>query len=125
MVGIKKTIRGPAPRIPFERIAQKVLGNHYELSLVICGDRLAQRMNKAYRKKNYSPNVLSFPLSAREGEIFLNIPAVKRESKRYGNPLRERTALLFVHGCLHLKGLRHGRTMETTEKRVLREFGIT
>ena len=112
------------PRIPFENIARRILGARYELSLVICGDTLAQRMNNTYRKKNYFPNVLSFPLGPHEGEIFLNIPAAAREAKRYGIPLIERTALLFVHGCFHLKGLQHGRIMESAEKRVLRHFGL-
>lgn len=124
IVSIRTTIRGPVPRIPFERIARATLGDTYELSLVICGDALARRMNRQYRNKSYSPNVLSFPLSKREGELFLNIPCAAREARRHGLLLRARVALLFVHGCLHLKGLFHGRTMERTERRVLRAFSI-
>ncbi len=112
------------PRIPFEKIARAVLGEGYELSLVVCGDALATRMNRQYRNKTYSPNVLSFPLSKREGELFLNIPRAAREARDNGLSLRNRAALLFVHGCLHLKGLPHGRTMERTERRILRAFSI-
>lgn len=90
----------------------------------MCGDALARRMNRQYRNKSYFPNVLSFPLSKYEGEIFLNIPCAAREARRYGLSLRTRAALLFVHGCLHLKGLSHGRTMERTERRILRAFSI-
>ena len=121
-VSIKKTIRGKAPRLSFEKMAKHILGSNYELSLVICGDSLAQRMNKTYRKKSYKPNVLSFPISKNEGEVFLNVHCAKREAKRYRTTLPKRLALLFVHGCFHLKGLKHGSEMENAEERVLRRF---
>lgn len=122
---IKKTVRGPIPALPFEQMTRMALGASFELSLVICGDSLAQKMNKKYRHKTYSPNVLSFPLSKTEGEIFLNVRKAAREARGLNVPLRERLALLFVHGCFHLKGMRHGRIMESAETKVLRKFGLT
>ena len=147
-VDIKVTVR-PLPlfsksgkgRIPFERIAHAVLGKKYELSLVVCADSLAQRMNKVYRKKSYAPNVLSFPISKQEGEIFLNVRAAAREAPYYNGVVvrgearklrgtelrrmvRNHIAHLFVHGCFHLKGLQHGRIMEGHERRILRRFGF-
>lgn len=105
-------------------MAYAILGKKYDLSLVICGDTLAQKMNATYRKKIYRPNVLSFPYHRNEGEVFLNMRAASREARRFGVSLEERLALLFVHGCFHLKGARHGRIMERQEGRVLRRFGI-
>ena len=64
---MRRVSLGLTRRVPFEKIATAVLGNQYELSLVICGDTLATRMNKEYRKKTYKPNVLSFPISKTEG----------------------------------------------------------
>ena len=139
MLDIRTTLRTPpfvkgAGRIPYEKIARAILVRKYELSLVICSDGLAHGMNKRYRKKNYKPNVLSFPISKREGEIFLNVRKAAREALPAGRQSatlsakqkraawRNRMALLFVHGCFHLKGLRHGRTMEGQEQRVLRAF---
>jgi len=118
------TVRGQLPRIPYEKIADAVLGRRYELSLVVCGDTLARRMNKKYRKKAYAPNVLSFPLAKNEGEIFLNIRKAGREAKLFDLPLRARIAHLFVHGCCHLKGLKHGKQMEYIERQTLVRFGI-
>jgi len=123
-VEIRKTIRGSVPRIPFENIARAILSSKYELSLVLCGDVLARRMNKIYRKKGYAPNVLSFPLSRSEGEIFLNVRKATREANALGIPLSERLALLFVHGCYHLLGLAHGEKMERLEKKTLAAFGF-
>ena len=71
---IKTTIRGPVPRISYEAIARDILGNSYQVSLVLCGDRLAKRINQQYRKKSYAPNVLSFEIDENEGEIFLLPP---------------------------------------------------
>ena len=124
VVSIKKTVRGQVPRLPFEELAKGIFGTKYELSLVICGDTLARRMNKEYRKKTYKPNVLSFPISRYEGEIFLNVQCAKREAKKYGTTLPKRLALLFVHGCLHLKGLDHGDKMEAAEQKVLKKSGF-
>jgi probable rRNA maturation factor len=127
-------VRDASPRIAFEEIARLILSERYDLSLVVCGDSLAERVNRRYRlpalkfqqagKKDYAPNILSFPLGIYEGEMFLNVRAAAREAKKYGVPLKERLELLFVHGCLHLKGLRHGRTMEATEQKILRAFRI-
>ena len=134
MVEIRRTVKG-SPSLPYEKIATRILGRSYGLSLVICGDDLAQSINKKYRlpalklrqagKKTYSPNVLSFSYSKTEGEIFLNVRCAAREARAGGISPRARMALLFVHGCFHLKGYRHGRTMERQEARILRTFGLS
>ena len=130
-VDIKVTIR-PLPlfsksgkgRIPFEHMAIAALPRNYELSLVICGDGLARRMNQTYRHKEYSPNVLSFPLDKKSGEIFLNVAKAKREARKFGTTLRARLALLFVHGLFHLNGLDHGEKMEREEQKILKKFRL-
>ena len=121
---IKATVRRSVPPLPYEQLVREVLGPRYELSLVLCGDALARKLNKKHRRKTYAANVLSFPLSSSEGEIFLNAPAAAREARRYGTTHRKRLALLFVHGLLHLKGLQHGRTMDTREQKILRAFDL-
>lgn len=122
VVEILRTTRHSLPRVPFEKITRALLPKQYHLSLVLCGDTLARKMNRVYRKKTYAANVLSFPLDKYEGEIFLNVEAATREAKRFRVSLRVRLALLFAHGCLHLKGMRHGRAMEQLEKRTLGKF---
>lgn len=121
---IQSTLRGRIPELPYCEISQHILGASYTVSLVICGDRLARRINTEYRKKTYSPNVLSFPLSKNEGEIFLNIRKAAREAKRARISLQSRMALLFVHACFHLKGLDHSDSMERKEQEVLRAFKL-
>lgn len=121
---IRHTVSSRIPRIPFEKIARDILSERYVLSLVICGDALAGRINRTYGKKDYSPNVLSFPLGEYEGEIFLNLRCAEREAKVAKIGARSRVAHLFVHGCLHLRGLKHGATMDTEEQRILKRFGF-
>lgn len=121
---IRSTIRGPLPRIPFAAMKEAVLGKEYSLSLVICGDTLAQKLNRTYRNKEYKPNVLSFPLDRGSGEIFLNIRKAAREAEEYGMTPRQRTALLFIHSCLHLKGYDHGAAMERQERKFMKQFGF-
>jgi rRNA maturation RNase YbeY len=123
-IDVKVTIRGQVPRIPFERMAHDVLGMSYTLSLVVCGDKLAQKMNREYRKKTYYPNVLSFPYSKSDGEIFLNIPKASREAKQMSTTTLKRAALLYVHGLFHLKGLDHSDHMEALEQKILKKYGL-
>ena len=123
-VDITRTVKG-VPSLPFERMARSVLGKQYSLSLVICGDKLARRINTEYRKTTYAPNVLSFELAKNEGEIFLNLRKAEREARSSGVSRTERFAYLLVHGLFHLRGLQHGRTMETAEQKVMRAFRLS
>lgn len=126
MVDIRKTIRsgtrGKVPRVPFEAIAHAIFPKEYELSLVICGDALGRKMNRLYRKKNYAPNVLSFPLDASGGEMFLNARVAEREARKYDTSFKKRLTFLFIHGCLHLKGMEHGQAMEERERILQKRF---
>ena len=94
------------------------------IALRVAGVAEAKRLNGKFRGKNYATNVLSFPYARGEGEIFLNIPCAEREARKFGVPLRSRMALLFVHGCFHLAGYKHGATMEKLEQKILRKFGL-
>lgn len=124
-IDIRTTVRGSVPRIPFEDIARSILPAQYELSLVVCGDTLARRINTENRKKTYSPNVLSLPIDTHEGEIFLNLRKAEREAKQEDTSTRARLALLYVHGLYHLKGLNHGPKMEALEQKTLKQFNLT
>jgi len=58
--------------------------------------------------------VLSFPLSKNSGEILICKSAAKPYTVDY----------LFIHGVCHLKGYKHGATMESIESRLLKKFGF-
>ena len=119
---IAYTVSLRKPQVPFEKIARELLPRDYSLSLVLCGDSLSRRLNRENRKKDYSANVLSFPLSKTEGEIFINVRKAAKEAGT--NTINARIAHLFVHAILHLKGLKHSDKMDGTEQRILRRFGF-
>ena len=124
LFSLRTTVKTRVPYVPYEKIAAHILGGRFSLSVLICADTLAGQLNKKYRQKSYSPNVLSFPYSKTDGEIILNVRKAEREARAMGIPLKKRLALLFVHGCFHLKGHLHGRTMEGLEEKVLRDFKL-
>ncbi len=122
---ISSTVQTYPKRLPYREIKEKVLGKRYELSLVFIGKTRAQSLNEAYRQKTYSPNVLSFPLDEKSGEIFICPQVAKREAAKFNLSVKGYIAFLFIHGCLHLKGYEHGATMERHERSLLKAFSIS
>lgn len=124
---VTTTLKRPvrlAPRACEELHAIKnhILGSSYTLSLVFIGDARSRTLNRRYRGTDRSTNVLSFPLSPAEGELCIAFPLARREASRYNRPASEHLRALFIHGCLHLKGHRHGATMDKEEKRLQKKF---
>lgn len=120
---VNKT-RGATPRIPFRRIKTAVLGERYALSLALLPPREARRVTRASKGYDRASNVLSFPLSQRSGEILLCPGTARVQAPAYGLDARAFLARLFIHGLLHLKGMRHGATMEHEERRIAKRFGL-
>lgn len=121
---IHKTIQGKLPGLPFARIKRDILGETYYLSLVFAGDALTRRLNKEHREKDKPANVLSFPLSKSEGEIFLNLRRAKKDAPHFEKSYNDFVGFLFIHSCLHLKGMRHGKKMEWEEVRLSKKYGF-
>lgn len=121
---ITQLTKDRVPTLPFSRMKEKVLGKNYTLSLVIVGDKRSKNLNETYRKKSYTPNVLSFPLDKKNGEIFLNLKQAKREYKKRNESFEYFVALLFIHSMFHLKGFDHSATMEDKEQKILSAFKI-
>ncbi len=115
------------PAFSYDRIAKTVLPD-WEISLVFVGERRAQNLNRQLRKKDYVPNVLSYETTGltgqgeRSGEIIICPSVALRQAGSYDLSYRNFVAFLFIHGLLHLKGLRHGTTMERHERTFLKRF---
>ena len=62
-----------------EEIKNQVLGKNYNLSVVPAKNSLMKKLNKRYRNKDKAADVLSFPLSKTDGEIFLNESLAKKK----------------------------------------------
>ncbi len=123
-IEVARTIRSPWSTAGYETIVQTILGTKYRMSLVLIGDKRARTLNKRHRHKDVPANVLSFPLSRTSGEVFLNVPKIKREASRFGLSPAGHGKYLLVHAALHLKGHTHGSTMEQAEEKLLAAFNI-
>lgn len=83
-----------------------------------------RRLNETYRGKGTPANVLSFPLGKDAGEIFLNPARARREARSFELSPEGHLEYLLIHGCLHLKGLDHGSTMDRAEVSYRKQFGV-
>ncbi len=112
------------PTHPYQKMKDDILGKSYSLSLSFVGGTTAQRLNKSYRNKTYTPNVLSFPLDNSHGEIFITPTVAAKQAHRYDMTKNGYIGFLFIHALLHLKGLDHGDTMDKAEKKYCLKYNL-
>jgi probable rRNA maturation factor len=105
--------------IPFLKIKESILGPAYELSVALLPPSQAARITRQTKGKDKASNVLAFPLSRHSGEILLCPATARAQAGEYGMTPKKFLIYLFIHGCLHLKGMRHGGTMDRAEQRFL------
>ncbi|MDP3989391.1 MAG: rRNA maturation RNase YbeY [bacterium] len=115
-------VRIKVPHLPFDAIASAILGSSYELSLVFVGDTRMRKLNKQYRGKDRPTNILSFSYDEMNGEIVIDTNVAQKEARTQKRSFKKYLGFLFIHGCLHLKGLPHGHIMESKETHYLRRF---
>jgi probable rRNA maturation factor len=100
------------------------------LCLVLADDRLQRGLNRRFRGKNRSTNVLSFDgAPGGLGDVVLALETVQAEAEAQGKSLADHVAHLVVHGVLHLMGHDHARAaearrMERLEGEILARLGI-
>ncbi|HVF69138.1 MAG TPA: rRNA maturation RNase YbeY [Xanthomonadales bacterium] len=102
----------------FNIFEENNLHSPIEVSIAIVGDRKMTKLNKKYRDKEGTTNILSFPLAEGEssqlpsgitrlGDIIISYPMVIKEAARDEVLVDERIEELVRHGMLHLLGLHH------------------
>jgi probable rRNA maturation factor len=123
-ISITTKVKGKLPRLPFVRMKNAVLGKKYELSVVIVGRTTIRTINRTYRSIDKATDILSFPLDAHSGELFINLEETRKEAKKFGRPFNNFLAFLFIHGLVHLKGFDHSTAMEKEEVKFRKKFNI-
>jgi probable rRNA maturation factor len=113
---VKKRVRGVESKL-LSKIAHRaleVLGlSKVELSIVLVSDAQIRRLNKLYRNKDKTTDVLSFPIGEKVedwlilGDIVISVDAAKRQAQELGHSLKEELRRLLVHGLVHLLGYDH------------------
>ncbi|MCR4334695.1 MAG: rRNA maturation RNase YbeY [Patescibacteria group bacterium] len=121
---LNKSLKGKLPRLPFELIKNEILGKKYILTLNFVSNDESQKLNMKYRNKNEPTDILSFPLSDKEGEIYIDLASSKKEMKKFGRKFDNFIGFLFIHGLVHLKGFDHSDKMEKEEIRYRALFNI-
>lgn len=112
------------PSIPFEGIKDSCLGSAYKLNLIFTSSERIKQLNTIYRGKEQATDILSFPISETEGEIYISENESREEAKKFDREYENFIGFLFIHGCTHLKGHDHGAIMEGIEVKLRKEFGI-
>ena len=104
---------------------------HREVSVYFCGDRRMAELNRRWRRKDRSTDVLAFPsvegASGFLGDIVISVPYARRQAKRRGEPAAREIDRLLLHGYLHLLGYDHETDegeMDALEGRLRKRFGI-
>ena len=107
--------------LPFLKVA-KEMAPSYDISLAFVTPAKARALNKQLRNKDYIPNVLSYALGAKSGEILICLAEAQKQAPAYAMTERDFILYLFIHGLLHVKGGVHGATMERSERKLLAKF---
>jgi probable rRNA maturation factor len=114
------------------------------VSLCFVTDREMARLNRTYRKKKGTTDVLSFPWEERNrpvslttrakelrgeflGDIAISPAAARRNARSLGRSLSDEVHVLILHGVLHLLGYDHEADrgeMDGVEGRLRRRLGL-
>ena len=104
-------------------------------SLLLSGTKEIKNLNKKFRKKNKSTDVLSFPFYEKNqlnnkirkekevylGDIIINLSQVKKKNNKA--KFKEELNKLWIHGLLHLLGYDHkSNTKYLKMKKLENEF---
>ena len=99
-----------------------------DVTVRLVGAEEARTLNRQYRGRDQSTNVLSFaypetdPLS---GDIALCVPVVEREAREQHKNPQAHYAHLVVHGMLHLQGHDHEGAADARDMEVLETEIVT
>ena len=115
--------RYPVDRKSIRKKTKQVLKSNglmeaVEVSISFVGDRKMKQLNKKYRKKEGTTDVLSFSLIEGKvpfpesdtlflGDIVISYPQARKQAGQYNLLVDEEINKLVEHGLLHLLGIHH------------------
>jgi rRNA maturation RNase YbeY len=120
-LSIRNLTRRATPVLPFTDAVQAVLPA-WDISLVFATPAKALDLNQSLRNKTYTPNVLSYEVGKKNGEIVICLAEAKKQAPSFDLESSAFVLFLFIHALLHLKGMQHGLTMESRERTLLARF---
>lgn len=111
-------------------------GDVGDLTIVFISDRAMRGINRTWRDKRGTTDVLSFPAAQDEfektaglnlGDVIISVEQAARQASTNGLSLEDEIAQLILHGLLHLCGHDHetdNGEMNRLEVRLRRRLGI-
>lgn len=100
-----------------ETIKEFGLEKSIEVDLLFVTKNKMKKLNNFYRNKNYTTDVLSFPLNSKIelnflevipiGQIIISPWKIKKQAKEFNHSLRREFCYIFTHGIAHLLGFDH------------------
>ncbi|HEV7747517.1 MAG TPA: rRNA maturation RNase YbeY [Pyrinomonadaceae bacterium] len=111
-------------------------GEAQGVTIAFVSDRAMRELNRLWRHKQGTTDVLSFPVEQDEfekaegsslGDVVVSVEQAARQAKENGLTLDEEIAQLILHGLLHLCGYDHSTDdgeMNRLELRLRRRLGI-
>ena len=118
-------------------LALGTLSKESELSIRIVDQEESALLNKKFRNKVGSTNILSFPMNIESpdhliflGDLVICAQTIANEAEQQQKKLDEHWAHIVIHGILHLLGYSHDKssntkTMEDLERKLLSEINIS
>jgi probable rRNA maturation factor len=98
-------------------IALRVDDNIHEVSIAIVDDEAMRNLNRKFRKKNKTTDVLTFPADDSDadpnasgrplGDIVISIDQARRQATDQKHSLATEVRYLILHGILHALGYDH------------------
>ncbi len=114
------------------RAARATRSKAGEVSVLFCADGRMRGLNRRYRGKDKSTDVLAFPAGPGAdgflGDIVVSIPFAGREARRRSDSPAREVDRLLLHGFLHLLGYDHETDegqMEALESRLRRRLDLS
>jgi probable rRNA maturation factor len=132
----KIPLDGPRWQAFATKVLQVVPTQAADLTLVFVSDRTMRELNRVWRKKRGTTDVLSFPADQDEfekaagvqlGDVVISIEQAQRQARENDLTLEDEIAQLVLHGVLHLCGYDHTTDrgeMNRLELRLRRKLGI-
>jgi len=104
----KKICRGFPKRYQF-------LNKKVSLSILLSNNQNIKKLNKNFRKKNKSTDILSFPLYKKNkiskqtylGDIIISYNFMNKPKTQTPQVFKKKVIKTFIHGFLHLLGFNH------------------
>ena len=105
----------------------KFLNKNVSFTLLLSNNKNIKKLNKIFRKKNKSTDILSFPLDQKKkiskntylGDIIISYNHVDKPRSQDLKLFKEKVTKIFIHGFLHLLGFDHKKNKDYSK--MLRE----